>query len=202
MSIKKTLSTWPSLAASRPYMVLHDRDSLRLKLALSRELKVTSQPPPDLTLPRSRAHRWGYPFIGQSAWNLFKNLAWQTHRLKRIQDQWTESPERLTEHTTLLQHPPPTRDWHGGPFPPHGKLAQGLSLTMRPTKTASPLWKFSPQWPETWRCANILSLFGHVFKNSAILYNRNKCALIFNLSLIRWLCHWWITTKGPFLKEP
>ena len=34
--------------------------------------------------------------------------------------------------------PSPSRDWHGSPFPPHGKLAQGLSLTMRPTKTATP----------------------------------------------------------------
>ena len=34
--------------------------------------------------------------------------------------------------------PSRARDWHGGPFPTHGGLAQGLSLTMRPTRTASP----------------------------------------------------------------
>ena len=164
MSIKKTLSTWPSLAASRPYMVLHDRGSLRLKLAKQRiEGHITPAPWPDTASQPSTSLRISF-HCGQSAWNLFKNLAWQTHRLKRIQDQWTESPERLTEHTTLLQHPPPTRDWHGGPFPPHGKLAQGLSLTMRPTKTARPLWQFSPQSPETWRCANILGLFGERFQ--------------------------------------
>ena len=67
-----------------------------------------------------------------------------------------------------------TRDWKGGPFSLHGKLAQGLSLTMRPTRTASPICKFSPQWPETWLSpgfgANILGFFEvlrHVFKNSA-----------------------------------
>ena len=67
-----------------------------------------------------------------------------------------------------------TRDWNGGPSPLHGKLAQGLSLTMRPTRTASPICKFSPQWPETWLSpgsgAYILGLFEvlrHVFKNSA-----------------------------------
>ena len=38
--------------------------------------------------------------------------------------------------------PPTPRDWHGGPFPTHGELAQGLSLTMRPTRTASPLCFF------------------------------------------------------------
>ena len=67
-----------------------------------------------------------------------------------------------------------TRDWKGGPFSLRGKLAQGLSLTMRPTRTASPVCKFSPQLPETWLSpgsgANILGFFEvlrHVFKNSA-----------------------------------
>ena len=32
----------------------------------------------------------------------------------------------------------PARDWRRVPFPSHGKLAQGLSLTIRPTKSASP----------------------------------------------------------------
>ena len=48
--------------------------------------------------------------------------------------------------------PPPPRDWHGGPFSTHGELAQGLSLTIRPSRTASPLCLFAaPQWPETGR---------------------------------------------------
>ena len=45
--------------------------------------------------------------------------------------------------------PLPPRDWLWGPFRTHGELAQGVSLTMRPTTTASPLCFFSPQWPET-----------------------------------------------------
>ena len=40
-------------------------------------------------------------------------------------------------------HAPP-KDRHGGLFTPHRKLAQSLSLTMRPTKRARLLWKFSP----------------------------------------------------------
>ena len=63
---------------------------------------------------------------------------------------------------------PLPRDWRGGPFPTHGELAQGLSLTMRPTRTASPLCFFSPQWPETWlspcSCANILVRFEACFQ--------------------------------------
>ena len=65
--------------------------------------------------------------------------------------------------------PLPPRDWHWGPFPTHGELAQGVSLTMRPTTTASPLCFFSPQWPET--CAkpvrNFWPVLRNVFKNSA-----------------------------------
>ena len=83
---------------------------------------------------------------------------------------------RTRDQRTILRFwvPSLTRDWKGGPFSLHGKLAQGLSLTMRPTRTASPICKFSPQWPETWLSpgsgANILDFFKvlrHVFKNSA-----------------------------------
>ena len=45
--------------------------------------------------------------------------------------------------THFASHAPP-RDRHGGLFTPHRKLAQGMSLTMRPTKTASLVWKISP----------------------------------------------------------
>ena len=38
--------------------------------------------------------------------------------------------------------PSPTRDLHGGPFPTHGELTQGLTLIMRPTRTAIPLMFF------------------------------------------------------------
>ena len=46
----------------------------------------------------------------------------------------------FTAPPSSLPHPP--RDWHRGPFPTHGELAQRLSLTMRPTRTASPLCFF------------------------------------------------------------
>ena len=101
----------------------------------------------------------GNAFIGQWASNITR--IWHD-KLKA--DMTISSPRaRLTEGATLLQHPPPARDWHGGPFPTHGELAQGLTLTMRPTRTASPLCFFSPQWPETrllpGSCANILAHF-------------------------------------------
>ena len=74
---------------------------------------------------------------------------------------------------------PSPRDWHGGLFPTHGELARGLSLTMRPTRRASPLCLFTPHWPETWlspgSCANILGRFEASFQNSA----RNTIAGVF-----------------------
>ena len=81
--------------------------------------------------------------------------------------------ERLTDHTAPSQYPPPRPEIEmDTPSQPLGKLAQGLSLTMTPTNTASPLWKLSPQSPGF--CANILGFFGGggggrggVLKNSA-----------------------------------
>ena len=85
------------------------------------------------------------------------------------------SQNRTNGRDNAFAAPSPPRDWHGGPFPTHGELAQGLSLTMRPTRTASPLCFFSPQQPETWLspafCANILAhlevcfqKFGYIYK--------------------------------------
>ena len=45
--------------------------------------------------------------------------------------------------THFASHAPP-KNRHGGLCTPHRKLARGLSLTMRPTKTASLQWKYSP----------------------------------------------------------
>ena len=65
-----------NLAMSSCFKALNDRDSLRLKLALSREFKATSSTPPpphlpaDMTRPSSRAqHCMGErnPFVGQSS---------------------------------------------------------------------------------------------------------------------------------------
>ena len=46
--------------------------------------------------------------------------------------------------THFASHAPP-KNRHGGLFTPHRKLAQGLSLTLRPTKTASLLSTSSPR---------------------------------------------------------
>ena len=73
---------------------------------------------------------------------------------------WLCHSKANKQHHAFAAPSPPPRDWHGGPFPTHGELAQELSLTMRPTRTASPLSLFSSQWPETCRlspgsCADI-----------------------------------------------
>ena len=74
--------------------------------------------------------------------------------------------ERLTDHTAPSQYPPPPPPRPGiemdNPSQPLGKLGQGLRLTMTSTKTASPLWKLSPQSPVF--CANILGFLGARFK--------------------------------------
>ena len=57
--------------------------------------------------------------------------------------------------------PSSPRDWHGGPFPTRGELAQGLSLTMRPTRTASPLMFIRTAVTRNW------PVLRYVFKNSA-----------------------------------
>ena len=42
----------------------------------------------------------------------------------------------LTDHITLLQHPPTTGNWQGGLSPTHmGSKVMGLSLTIRPNQT-------------------------------------------------------------------
>ena len=96
-----------NLVISDYFKALYDRGNWRLKLPPSREFKATSPPPPP-------SH------------NIFK-AEFRITNLNQINDHWTDSPERLTDHTTLLQHPP-----HGGLFPPHGKLAQGLDDTDQP----------------------------------------------------------------------
>ena len=126
---------------------LNDGGCLRLNQVLSREFKVKS-PPLTSSTPPSLARAWGECFHWPMGLKHYKNLTWQT---KGRHDQCTDSPRAgLTEGTTLLKHP------------------QGLSLTMRPTRTASPLCFFSPQWPETWLssafCVNILVHFEVCFQ--------------------------------------
>ena len=112
---------------------LSDRGCLRLYEVLKREFKVKSPPwlPPP-SQPSTCLRGMLSLANGPKTWINdrchVKNLTWQT---KGRHDQWTDSPRaRLTEGTTLSRH--------GGPFPTHGGLAWELSLTMRPTRTASP----------------------------------------------------------------
>ena len=101
---------------------LDDGGCLRHQV-LSREFKDKS--PPWLPPPPSLARAWGKCFHWPMDLKHYKNLTWQT---KGRHDQCTDSPRaRLTEGTTLLQHPPPARDWHGGPFSANDELAKGPS---------------------------------------------------------------------------
>ena len=81
--------------------------------------------------------------------------------------------EKLTDHTAPSQYPPPPPPPNPGiemdtSSQPLGKLAQGLSLTMTPTKTARPLWKLSPQSPGF--CTNILGFLGARFKKIGYIH--------------------------------
>ena len=145
---------------------LNDGGCLRLNQVLSREFKVKS--PPWLPPPPSLARAWGECFHWPMGLKRYKNLTWQT---KGRRDQGTDSwlsQSKTNGRNHAFAAPSPARDWHWGPFPTRGELAQGLSLTMRPTRRASPLCFFSPQWPETWlspgSCANFLARFEVCFQ--------------------------------------
>ena len=139
---------------------LSDGGCLRLNQVLSREFKVKSPPPP-LTSSTPPA------FIGQWASNITR--IWHDKLKAHMTSALTLPAQSKTNgRYQAFAVPFPPRDWHGGPFPTHGELPQGLSLTMRPTRTASPLCFFSPQWPVTWlspgSCANILARFEVCFQ--------------------------------------
>ena len=144
-----------------------------IKLAISREFKATSPLPPPplvgLTRPLSRAHGWGKSFHWPIGPKHLKNLAskaWSRHMISELILQ----RDKLTIprfYNTL-----PSRDIHGGPFPPHGKLTQGLSLTMGPIKTASPPYDnshCSHQKPSYLRVSVRIfwAFWRHVFKHLA-----------------------------------
>ena len=110
---------------------LHDRGCLRLKQVLSGEFKATSPPsPPDFLPHPSLAGAWGECFH-------WPNITRIWH------DKLTADMTSALTLPRFFSTLPPPRDWHGGPFPNHGELAQGLSLTMRPTRTASPPFSYS-----------------------------------------------------------
>ena len=150
---------------SRCLKALHDIGCLRLKQVLGREFKATS-PPPDFLPHPSLASAWGECFY----WPMgLKHRIWHDKLKADMTSALTLEPQDW--RTVPRFFSTPLRDWYGSPFPTHGKLAQGLHLTMRSTRTASPLCLFSPQWPETWlssgSCANIWAVLTYVFKNSA-----------------------------------
>ena len=125
------------------FKALHDRGCLRLKQAISREFKAKTSLWPDTPPPPPQPSKWVTAMLSLA--NRPQTLkAFGMTNFKQTHDECTDSPRaRPMDHTTLLQPPPPpqtpAKDWHVGPFPPYGKLAQGLSLTMRPNRAASPL---------------------------------------------------------------
>ena len=122
-SIKKTLSTWPSLAAPTLFMTEAAETGPKQRI----QGHINPPPPPP-------------------------------------HDQWTDSIRETKWPYLAFAVPSPPRPGieMDNPSQPLGKLAQGLSLTMTSTKTASPLWKLSPQSPVF--CANILGFLGARFK--------------------------------------
>ena len=70
------------------------------------------------------------------------DLSIHSSGLKALNDGGCLRLKQVLSRDNAFAAPSPPRDWHGGPFPTHGQLAQGLSLTMRPTRTASPLCFF------------------------------------------------------------
>ena len=148
-SIKKTLSTWPSLAALTLFMTEAAETGPKQRI----QGHITPPPPRPfhLTRPHSWAHGWGESFRWLSV-------------LKQTHDQWTDSIRETKWPYLDFAVPSPPRPGveMDNPSQPLGKLAQGLSLTMTSTKTASPLWKLSPQSPVF--CANILGFLGARFK--------------------------------------
>ena len=144
---------------------LNDGGRLRLQQVLSREFKVKSPPwlPPP---PQPSTCLRGMLSLANGPQTLQE---FDMTNIKGRHDQCTDfSQSRTNGRYNAFAAPSPARDWHGGPFPSHGELAKGLSLTMRPTRTASPLSFFSPQWPETWLSpafsANILAHFEACFQ--------------------------------------
>ena len=126
---------------------LHGRGCLRLKQVLDTEnLRPHHPPPPRLSAPpQPSTCLRGMLSLANGPQTLkefdMTNLrpTWAVHWLR-------QSKTKGQYHAFAAPSPP--RDWHGSPYPTHAELAQGLSLTMRPTRTASPLCFFSPQWPE------------------------------------------------------
>ena len=176
MLLLRWLSSW--FLISEETFKVHQKDTLDLAIHSSclqalhdrgclREFKATSPPWRSPPPQPSRCLR-GMLSLATRGLKHYKNLTWQT--FGRLDECTDSATARLTGmyHAFAAPPPPPPRDWHEGPFPSHGEVVHGLSLTMRPTGTASPLCLFSPQWPETWlspgSCKDILARFEVCFQ--------------------------------------
>ena len=143
-SIKKTLSTWPSLAA--PTLFMTEAAETGPKQRIQGHINPDGRPPPP---PPALTRKFKAP---------------PPPPPPPPHDQWTDSIRETKWPYLAFAVPSPPRPGieMDNPSQPLGKLAQGLSLTMTSTKTASPLWKLSPQSPVF--CANILGFLGARFK--------------------------------------
>ena len=114
-SIKKTLSTWPSLAALTLFMT--EAAETGPKQRIQGHINPPPPRPFHLTRPHSWAHGWGESFRWLSV-------------LKQTHDQWTDSI-RETKWPYLdfaVPSPPPPRDWDGKPFPTPWQVSSGTEL--------------------------------------------------------------------------
>ena len=104
---------------------LNGRGCLRLNQVLSREFKVKS--PPWLPFsPPSLARAWGERFHWPIDLKHYKNLTWQT---KGRHDECTDAPRaRLTDSTTLLEHPLPPKGFTWRPLSNPWRVSWGTEL--------------------------------------------------------------------------
>ena len=116
----------------------HDRRCLRVNQVLSRELKVKS--PPWLPPPHQHVLE-GNAFIGQWASNIKK--IWHDKLKADMTSALTDSPRaRLTDSTTLLQHPPPLGiDMEAPPQSPW-RVSSGTELDNETNQDSKPAMFF------------------------------------------------------------
>ena len=130
-------------------------DAWDLNHALSREFKVKSppwlRPPPP---PKPSTCLRGMPM----GLKYYKNLTWQTN------DQCNDSRRaRLTKGTTLLQHPPPSRDWHGGPVSNPWRVSSGTEHDNKTNQESKPPMCFVTSVTRTLAIARFLCEYSGPF---------------------------------------
>ena len=108
----------------------NDRGCLRLNQVLSREFKVKSPPRPQPSKCLGECFHWP---MGLKHYN---NLTWQT---KGRHDECTDSPRaRLTDSTTLLQHPPPLGIDMEAPSQSPWRVSSGTELDNETNQDSKP----------------------------------------------------------------